>query len=184
MSRIGKKKIKLPDGVEVKIEGVLVRVKGPKGELEREMPQGLDIVVENGFLSVGLSGDLSKNRSNYNFWGLGRALLASMIEGVSKGFEKNLEFTGVGFRAQVKGDSIELNLGFTNPVIIKGPTGVTFVVEKNLIRVTGIDKEKVGQTAALIRDARPPEPYKGTGIKYQGEVILRKAGKKAATTAG
>ena len=154
MSRIGKKTIKIPDGVEVKVDGQTVKVKGPKGELERTLPGILDIKVESGF------------------------------EGVSSGFEKVLEFSGVGFKAQVKGDSIELSLGYSNPVIIQAPAGVNYQVEKNVIKVFGIDKEKVGQVAALIRDARPPEPYKGTGIKYKDEIIIRKAGKKAVATAG
>ncbi|MEK7154004.1 MAG: 50S ribosomal protein L6, partial [Patescibacteria group bacterium] len=109
-------------------------------------------------------------------------LLALMIKGVSEGFEKILEFSGVGFKAQVNGENLELNLGFTNPVVIKAPKGITFQVEKNLIKVRGTDKEAVGQVAALIRASRPPEPYKGTGIKYKDEVIIKKAGKKAVAT--
>ncbi|OGN03888.1 MAG: 50S ribosomal protein L6 [Candidatus Yanofskybacteria bacterium RIFCSPHIGHO2_01_FULL_44_17] len=184
MSRIGKKTIKIPDGVEVKVDGQTVKVKGPKGELERTLPGILDIKVESGFARVSLKSEAVGNREGSKFWGLGRALLATMIEGVSSGFEKVLEFSGVGFKAQVKGDSIELSLGYSNPVIIQAPAGVNYQVEKNVIKVFGIDKEKVGQVAALIRDARPPEPYKGTGIKYKDEIIIRKAGKKAVATAG
>lgn len=188
MSRIGKKPIKIPVGVEVVTDGQRVRVKGPKGELERTLPEILDTKVENGWAIVGLKNNAAKSREDSQFWGLGRALLAIMIEGVSSGFEKGLEFSGIGFKAQVRqlaeGDSIELNLGYTNPVIIQAPAGVTFQVEKNTIKVLGIDKEKVGHAAALIRSARPPEPYKGTGIKYKNEVIIRKAGKKAVATSG
>lgn len=184
MSRIGKKTIKIPAGVEVSINGSKVRVKGPKGELEKLLPDILDVQVNNDSVSVGLKSGTAESRDSSKFWGLGRALIAIMIEGVSSGFEKTLEFSGVGFKAQVKNDSIELNLGYSNPVIIKAPKGITFQVEKNTIKVSGFDKENVGQSAALIRDARPPEPYKGTGIKYKDEIITRKAGKKAVATAG
>lgn len=184
MSRIGKKIIKIPAGVEVNIDGNKVRVKGPKGEMEKILPEVLDIQAVNNVVSVGLKSGLVESRENSKFWGLGRALIAIMIEGVSSGFEKMLEFSGVGFKAQVKGESIELNLGYNNPVVIKAPEGVEFKVEKNTIKISGYDKEKVGQVAALIRDARLPEPYKGTGIKYKDEIIIRKAGKKAVATAG
>ena len=187
MSRIGKKSIKIPSGVEIKIDGQTVKVKGPKGELEKKLPDILDIKTENNFLSVNLKAGVAQSRSNSKFWGLGRALLATMVKGVSEGFEKTLEFNGVGFKAQVRqlaeGDSIELSLGYTNPVTIQAPNGVSFQVEKSTIKVTGVDKEKVGHAAALIRKARPPEPYKGTGIKYKDEIIIRKAGKKAVATA-
>ncbi len=188
MSRIGKKTIKIPVGVEVNIDGSRVRVKGPKGELERILPDILDIQMINDTVSVGLKGGTAESRDSSKFWGLGRALVAIMIEGVSSGFEKILEFSGIGFKAQVnqlaEGQTIELNLGYSNPVIIEAPEGVEFKVEKNTIKVSGFDKEKVGQVAALIRAARPPEPYKGTGIKYKDEIIIRKAGKKAVATAG
>jgi large subunit ribosomal protein L6 len=185
MSRIGKKQIKIPQGVEVKVDGRKVIVRGPKGELEKELPAVLDIKMENGSVLVGpKEGD----KKNPRLWGLGRALLATMIKGVSEGFEKALEFSGIGFKAQVRqlaeGDSLELNLGFTNPVTVKAPKGVTFQVERNIIKVRGPDKEAVGHAAALIRASRPPEPYKGTGIKYKDEIIIKKAGKKAVTTAG
>lgn len=183
MSRIGKKTIKIPLGVEVNINGSKVRVKGPKGELEKLLPGVLDIQAINDVVSIELKGGVARSRDSSKFWGLGRALVAIMIEGVSSGFEKILEFSGVGFKAQVKDNSIELNLGYSNPVIIKAPDGVEFKVEKNTIKISGFDKEKVGQVAALIRDARPPEPYKGTGIKYKDEIIIRKAGKKAVATA-
>ncbi len=183
MSRIGKKQIKIPEGVEIKIENGRVIVKGPKGELEKKFPEGLNIQVQDSSVSVSLKESSNKD---FEIWGLGRALLATMIRGVSEGFEKTLEFNGIGFKAQVRqladGENLELNLGFTNPVVVKAPKGVTFQVEKNLIKVRGTDKEAVGHTAALIRASRPPEPYKGTGIKYKDEVIIKKAGKKAVAT--
>ena len=178
MSRIGKKQIKIPEGVEIKIDGRKVSVRGPKGELEKELPKGLDIQIQDGSVSVAPKEGGADSRT----WGLGRALLAVMIRGVSEGFEKTLEFSGIGFKAQVKGEDLELSLGFSNPVAIKALKGIAFQVEKNLIRVRGTDKETVGRIAALIRASRPPEPYKGTGIKYKDEVIARKAGKKAAAT--
>ncbi len=182
MSRIGKKLIKIPEDVEVKIDGQSVTVKGSRGELKREFPGVLDIKNEDSNFSVSLKETASESKNNFALWGLGRALLANMVTGVSKGFEKSLEFSGVGFKAQVKGEVLELNLGFSHPITVKAPQGITFQVEKNVIKVSGIDKEKVGHIAAIIRAKRPPEPYKGTGIKYKGEVILRKTGKKAATT--
>lgn len=184
MSRIGKKSIKIPSGVEVKIDGSKIHAKGPKGELEKILPDVLIAQVEGGAVSIGLKHGADAGKENYKFWGLGRALAATMIKGVSDGFERALEFNGVGFKAQVKDGSIELSLGYTNPVSIKAPEGVIFRVEKNVIKVTGSDKEKVGHVAALIRAAKPPEPYKGSGIKYKDEVIIRKAGKKAVATAG
>lgn len=184
MSRIGKKPIKIPAGVEVSIDGSKVKVKGPKGELEKKLPEALNIKVEDGRLIVNLKSGLSESRENSKFWGLGRALLAVMLQGVSIGFEKVLEFSGVGFKAQVKGQTIELNLGFSHPISIDAPIGVNVLVEKNQIKISGSDKEKIGHFAAIIRDKRPPEPYKGTGIKYKDEVIVRKAGKKAVATAG
>ena len=184
LSRIGKKSITIPEGVEIKIDGQKVSVKGSKGEMEKTLPEVLDVRIEDGSVRVMLKSGEVGSRENSKFWGLGRALLATMFQGVSSGFEKILEFSGVGFKAQVKGNSLEMSLGYSHPVIIEAVEGVTFQVEKNTIKVIGFDKEKVGQMAALIRDARPPEPYKGTGIKYKDEVIRRKAGKKAVATAG
>lgn len=185
MSRIGKKPIKIPQGVEVSVEGAKVAVRGPKGELKKEFPPILDIQVSDGSVSVAPKKENKLDRKQFsNIWGLNRALLANMIKGISEGFEKVLEFNGIGFKAQVKGGVLELNLGFTNPVVINAPAGITFQVEKNVIKITGMDKETVGHVAALIRASRLPEPYKGTGIKYKDEIIRRKAGKKAATAAG
>lgn len=182
MSRIGKKPIQISSGVEIKIDGQTVAIKGPKGELKRQLPEVLDVKVSEGSVSVKPRGDAGLDKKTLSLWGLGRAMLASMIKGVSDGFKKELEFNGVGFKAQVKGSDLELSLGYTKPVLIKGPAGVAFQVEKGLIVVSGIDKELVGHVAAQIRAARLPEPYKGTGIKYKEEVIRRKAGKKAVTT--
>lgn len=178
MSRIGKKPIIIPKGVEIKIDGSFITVKGPKGELKREFLPAVsfEIVEDKIFVKPN---DIKEKP----LWGLCRALLNIMIKGVSDGFEKTLEFTGVGFRAQVNGNRLELKLGYTNPVVIEAPAGVSFSTEKSTIKVMGIDKEKVGQTAALVRGARLPEPYKGTGIKYQDEIIIRKAGKKAVAGA-
>ncbi len=172
MSKIGKKPITVPAGVDVKIDGLSLSVKGPKGELQKTFPAGLSFTLENGTLSA-----MAKDPA---IWGLGRALAANMIIGVTTGFQKILDFTGVGYKAQVKGDSLELNLGFTNPITVAAPKGATFKVEKNSITIEGTDLEAIGQVAAKIRSARPPEPYKGSGIKYRDEIIKRKAGKKAA----
>lgn len=179
MSRIGKKPIIIPKGVEVNLNGNLVTVKGPKGEMKREFPGEIEITKEGETLIV----KPVNNREDVNhFWGLTRALLVNMIQGVSQGFEKILEFNGVGFKAAVKDRSLEMNLGFSHPISIPAPEGVEFKVEKNKITISGIDNEPIGQVAAKIRSYRPPEPYKGTGIFYKGETITRKAGKKAATS--
>lgn len=180
MSRIGKKPVTVPQGVEVMLDLPFVTVKGSKGEVKREFHLDIDIIKNGDIISIkpkNNSGDVS------NFWGLTRALLINMLKGVSEGFEKVLEFNGIGFKAAVKDKSLEMALGFSHPVIVEAPEGVEFKVEKNKITIRGIDKELVGQVAAKIRSYRPPEPYKGTGIFYQGETITRKAGKKAATVA-
>ena len=176
MSKIGKKPIAIPQGVDIQISGNMLAVKGPKGNLQKHFPAGLKFRLENGVLIVEVDGD------NSAIWGLGRALAANMVAGVSSGFQKVLEFTGVGYKAQVKGDTLELNLGFTHPISVQAPAAVTFKVEKNVITVEGPDRELVGHVAAKIRSYRPPEPYKGSGIRYRGEVVRRKAGKKAAST--
>ena len=181
MSRIGKKPILIPEGVEVKIEGQKVIVKGPKGELFREILREIKIESKDNQLFVFPQIETKQTKA---FWGLTRALLANMIEGVIKGFEKKLQIEGLGFRAELEGDNLVLQVGFSHPVMITVLEGVKFVVEKNIIIISGIDKELVGQVAAKIRRVRPPEPYKGKGIRYVGEVIRRKAGKKTATVAG
>lgn len=179
MSRIGKKTIKIPEGVDVKIEGKKVTVKGPKGELVRTFLPDVNIEQKEGELIV--SPAYESKRKNA-VWGLSRALLNNMVEGVTKGYEKRLEIEGIGYRAVVEGVDLNLFVGFTHPVKVKCPEGIKFLVEKNVIIVSGIDKEAVGFQASKIRKIKKPEPYKGKGIRYQGEVIRRKAGKRVVTT--
>lgn len=185
MSRIGKKPISIPSGVEIKVEDGLVKVKGPKGELTRKIRPELEIQVKEGqiFVSPKTNVDFKKEKRLSAFWGLTRALIANMVEGVTKGYDKKLEMVGIGYRAAVEGEDLVLQVGFVNPIKIKAKPGVKFGVEKNIITVSGIDKELVGQVAAAIRKVRPPEPYKGKGIRYVGEEVRKKMGKKAATTA-
>jgi len=182
MSKIGKKPIQIPNGVDVKIDlsagkqAALISVKGPKGELKRELPVGLETKVEN---SQFILRPKIITRESKILWGLGSSMVRNMIKGVSEGFEKVLEFQGVGYKVAVKDNGLEMGLGFSHPVSFTAPEGITFKIEKNLIKVQGIDKELVGKVAAEIRSLRKPEPYKGSGIKYQDEIIVRKAGKKA-----
>jgi large subunit ribosomal protein L6 len=176
MSRIGRMPIAIPAGVTVEVaENNKVTVKGPKGTLERVLPEGMDIKEENGQIVVSRPNDLKKMKS---FHGLTRTLIMNMVTGVTDGFEKKLEVNGVGYRASKSGKTLTLNLGYSHPVEMTDPEGVESVVEgQNIIIVKGIDKEKVGQFAAEIRDKRRPEPYKGKGIKYADETIRRKVGK-------
>lgn len=179
MSRIGRLPIDIPQGVEVKIEeGNKVTVKGPKGTLEKNLPVEMEIKLEDNQIVVSRPNDLKKMKSLH---GLTRSLIANMVTGVSQGYEKKLEINGVGYRAQKKGKEITFNLGFSHPVVMTDPEGIETVMEgQNVIIVKGIDKEKVGQYAAEIRELRKPEPYKGKGIKYADEVIRRKVGKTGA----
>ena len=179
MSRIGQQPIELPSGVTVNIKDRAVEVKGPKGTLSFVLPAGILVAQKENSLNVQPEHKDSKKA----LWGTVRAVIANMVEGVHKGFEKRLEIHGVGYRAQVKGDTLELLVGFSHPVLIKAPDHVSFAVEKNLVTVSGIDKAQVGEVAANIRKVRKPEPYKGKGIRYEGETVRRKAGKKAATGA-
>ena len=175
MSRIGKMPIAVPAGVTVEVaENNKVTVKGPKGTLERVFPAEMKIEQENGEITVSRPNDLKKNRSLH---GLSRTLLNNMIVGVTDGFEKKLEINGVGYRAAKQGKKLVLNLGYSHPVEMEDPEGLSTEVQDNKIIVSGIDKEKVGQYAAEIREKRAPEPYKGKGIKYDYEVIRRKVGK-------
>ena len=176
MSRIGKQPITIPAGVEVKIgEGNLVTVKGPKGTLERKLSADMNIAMENGVITVSRPSDLKKFRALH---GLTRTLINNMIIGVTNGYEKVLEINGVGYRAAKSGKKLTLTLGYSHPVEMEDPDGITTEVEgTNKITFKGIDKEKVGQFAAEIRTKRPPEPYKGKGIKYADEHIRRKVGK-------
>ncbi len=179
MSKIGKKPIQIPKGVDVKIDGGLILVKGPKGELKMTLNDAVSVSVKEDNVYV----NLKDNQDKFEVWGLTRALIANMIKGVTNSFEKNLEFEGVGYKANVKGTELELNLGYSHPISVKIPDGVSVKVEKNIIKIEGMDKELIGHFAAEIKSKRLPEPYKGSGIKYVGEVIRRKAGKKAATAA-
>jgi len=175
MSRIGNKPVDLPQGVDVKIDGRLVTVKGSKGELARNFHERIGFDLEERVVNVTRPDDERESRALH---GLSRALLANMVMGVSDGFRKELEIHGVGYRASLKGSDVELLVGFSHPVLVEAPEGVTFEVpEPTRIVVSGIDKEQVGQVAANIRKVRPPEPYKGKGIRYTGEYVRRKAGK-------
>jgi large subunit ribosomal protein L6 len=175
MSRIGKRPIPIPDKVSVTIAGQAVTVKGPKGELSRTLPSGVNITQEGDTVVVTRVNESRLARARH---GLCRTLIANMVEGVSKGFQKRLEIQGVGYRAQVQGTNLNLSLGYSHPVVFNPPQGIQFAVENNTnVVVSGIDKEIVGNVAASIRAARPPEPYKGKGVRYAGEQIRRKAGK-------
>jgi large subunit ribosomal protein L6 len=179
MSRIGKKLVLLPATVKVVMEGPTMKVAGPKGTLTQDVHRDIKVTIEDGKVFVTTAKDSNKARA---MWGLYRALLNNMVQGVEKGFEKKLEIEGVGFKAALQGDELVMNLGFVNPVKIKKPEGIIFTVEKNIITVSGIDKQAVGQIAAQIRATKKAEPYKGKGIKYQGEKIRRKEGKKVVAT--
>jgi len=176
MSRIGNKPIRVPSGVSVDITDGILKVKGPKGELDRSIVDGVSVVLAGGTVTVSSQGDSPSARAKH---GLMRALLANMITGVSTGFERKLEIVGVGYRAAVRGSNLELNLGFSHPVVYPFPAGVTCAVDKNTVTVKGIDKEVVGRTASVIRGFRPPDSYKGKGVRYAGEAIRIKAGKSA-----
>jgi large subunit ribosomal protein L6 len=178
MSRVGKKPILIPENVEVRVEGQKVIIKGPKGELSREIRPEIKAEIKGNQIFVLPKEETKKTKA---FWGLTRTLLANMIKGVTEGYEKKLEIEGVGFKALVEEEDLKLLVGFTHPVEIKAQKDIKFSVEKNVITVSGIDKEKVGLFAATIRKVKPPEPYKGKGIRYQGEIVKRKVGKKAAT---
>ena len=181
MSRIGKKPIIIPQGVEVAIKDNVVVIKGPKGEISREVPA--EILVEKKEDKIQLS--LKKvTKGSRALWGLWRALLQNQVMGITSGFEKKLEIRGVGYRASLAGDkTIKLEVGFSHSVELKIPQEINVSVEKNIITVSGIDKQKVGEFAAKLRKIRPPEPYKGKGIRYLGEKVRKKEGKKAAMAA-
>ena len=177
MSRIGKQPIQIPDKVEVKIEDDLVIVKGPKGELRQKLVPEVKVEMKDRELRVDIENKNAKKEKS--LWGTFRQLINNMVVGVSAGFEKQLEINGVGYRAEVKGKELVLSVGYSHPVNFKIPDGIDIKTEKNIITVSGIDKQLVGETAARIRRIRKPEPYKGKGIKYVDEVIRRKAGKQA-----
>ena len=174
MSRIGKQPITVPSAVKVDIDGRNVKVSGPRGTLEREVVPEVRLHLEDGQLVVTRPSDEPREKAMH---GLTRALLANMVAGVDAGFRRTLELVGVGYRAQMQGAKLVLALGFSHPVEIDPPLGVTFTVEGPRVHIDGIDKEQIGQVAANIRKLRPPEPYLGKGIRYQGEFVRRKAGK-------
>ena len=177
MSRIGRKPIPVPASVTVTVEPEVVRVSGPRGNLEERKSRAIDVVQENGALLVKRPTDRAEHRALH---GLTRSLVANMVEGVTSGFTKTLEIQGVGYRAQLKGRDLELALGYSHPVPIKAPDGIEFEVpQPTRVVVRGISKQLVGETAAIVRKQRPPEPYKGKGIRYEGEYVRRKVGKRA-----
>jgi len=180
MSRIGKKPVEVPSTVKIEIIGQDLKVLGPKGELKINIHRNIKAENKDGKIFVLSNKELSKKEKG--LWGLYRALIFNMVQGVSNGFEKKLEIEGIGYKAAVQGDELVLNVGFAHPVKIKKPEGINFSVEKNVITISGIDKEKVGQIAAEIRAIKKAEPYKGKGIRYQGEKIRRKEGKKVVTS--
>lgn len=176
MSRIGNKPVEIPDGVEVEVEPGRVKVKGPKGELTQEISRDMTVEVGDGLVTVARPTDRGPHRALH---GLTRSLVQNMVTGVTEGYEKHLEIQGVGYRAQAKGKGLELSLGFSHPVTVEPVEGIEFEVpQPTEIVVRGIDKQKVGQVAANIRESRPPEPYKGKGIRYRDERVARKVGKR------
>jgi large subunit ribosomal protein L6 len=176
MSRIGKKAVAVPSGVTVTIEGQTVTVKGPKGQLAWTVAEEIEVKQDAGELTLTKRQDTQRAQA---MWGLSRTLVANMVQGVTQGYEQTLELVGVGYRAAMKGQALSMQLGFSHDVDIPAPAGITFVVPKQTeIKISGIDKQMVGETAARIRRIRPPEPYKGKGVRYAGEKVRRKEGKK------
>jgi large subunit ribosomal protein L6 len=176
MSRVGKKPIKISQGVEIKIENSMVTAKGPKGELSVSVPQEIEVKQEEGFLYVA---EKKNTKNSKAFWGTTRSLIFNIIEGVSVGYQRELQVKGVGYRAEKQGEGLSLKVGFSHPVVVDKVEGITFEVNKDIITVSGIKKELVGRVAAEIRKIRPPEPYKGKGIRYKDEVVVLKEGKKS-----
>jgi len=176
MSRVGKKPLPIPKGVTVTLDPATIAVKGPKGTLSLARNEHIDVAQEDGSLVFTPKDESKQARAAH---GLMRALAANLVRGVSEGFTRELEINGVGYRAEVKGDTVTFQLGYSHPIDFKLPAGITAKVEKNMLTLSGIDKAMLGQTAAKIRDLRPPEPYKGKGVKYKEETILRKVGKAA-----
>ena len=174
MSRVGKKPIPIPDGVKVSISGQHVTVEGPKGKLEHDVHPLITVSNDGKELLVTRPNDSRRSRSLH---GLTRALVANMVQGVKEGFQKDLEIQGVGYRAAKQGNALNFQLGYSHPILVEPPAGIAFSVERNIVTVSGIDKQVVGEVAAQIRALRKPEPYKGKGIRYVGERVRRKAGK-------
>lgn len=180
MSRIGKKPIILPEGVSVSTKDNAIYVSGPKGELTMPEPRNIEVNINEKTVSL----KLRRGKIDNNLYGLNRTLIDNMVHGVSEGFVKSLEMKGVGYRAEVKENILVLNLGFSHPVNFTIPEGITIDVKKNIININGCDKQLVGETAARIRRFRPPEPYKGKGIRYVDEIVRKKAGKAAKAAEG
>ena len=178
MSRIGKQTIVIPQGTEVKLSGANLSVKGPKGTLGRDFPGDITINIEGN--TIKLNPNKTGNRDLNALWGTYASHIKNMIIGVNEGYTKKLILEGVGFKSDVSGQNLNLALGFSHPVIVKIPEGITATAEKNVITITGIDKELVGSFAASVRALKKPEPYKGKGMRYEGEIIRRKQGKKTA----
>jgi large subunit ribosomal protein L6 len=177
MSRIGRQPIPVPSGVELTVEPELVRVKGPKGELQERISRDMTVAQQDGQIVVTRPSDRRDHRALH---GLTRSLVANMVQGVTEGFEKRLEIQGVGYRAALRGKDIELSVGYSHPVLVEAPTGIEFEVpQPTRVVVRGFSKQVVGEVAARIRKVRPPEPYKGKGIRYEGEYVARKVGKRA-----
>jgi large subunit ribosomal protein L6 len=176
MSRIGKKDVAIPAGVTLTVDGQTLLVKGPKGQLSFTVPEEIEVAHADGAISFKPRADTQRSRA---MWGLSRTLVSNMVEGVTKGYEETLELVGVGYRAAMKGQTLSLQLGFSHDVDMPPPAGIAFAVPKQTeIRIAGIDKQAVGEVAAQIRRIRPPEPYKGKGVRYAGEKVRRKEGKK------
>jgi len=180
MSKIGKLPIQILEGVEVTIDGSMVAIKGPKGEIKHELPKAVSVEKKENFLEVSTKDKSKQGRANF---GTTRAILANMVLGVTKGWSKQLELVGTGYRSETDGKTLTLTVGFSHPVKMEPIDGISYKVEKSIITVDGIDRQLVGHIAAKIRGVKPPEPYKGKGIKYVDEIIRRKAG-KAAKAAG
>jgi large subunit ribosomal protein L6 len=182
MSRIGKKNIPLPKGVKVKVEGGAITVTGPRGELSRPMPPRVSLEMSDAEIKVAPQDD---SRLSWSYWGLGRTLVANMVTGVSDGFTRVLELVGTGYKVEARENVLVFNVGYSNPVEFPLPPGITAKVEKaNRVELTGFNKEELGQTAAVIRRIRPPEPYKGKGIRFAGERLRRKVGKAGGGKGG
>ncbi len=176
MSRVGKKPVKIPAGVEIKIEGLKITAKGPKGELSLDIPSVIDVKKEGEEILVS---EKKKTKTSKAFWGTTRSLIFNIIEGVSNGYQKELQIKGIGYRAEMQGEGMTLKVGFSHTVAVDKVEGITFVVNKDIITISGIEKELVGKVASEIRNIRPPEPYKGKGIRYKDEVVALKEGKKS-----
>jgi large subunit ribosomal protein L6 len=182
MSRIGKKPISIPSGATADIKGNTVKIKGPKGELSLEVHKKVKLSKENNSIMVSVA--KTNNKTEKALWGLSRSLLNNMVLGVTEGFTKTLEINGVGYKASVSGKKLILHLGYSHPIEMDIPEGLEVKVDKNVVTVTGADKQAVGQFAAVVRQKRPPEPYKGKGVKYAEEIIRRKAGKVVKAVGG